>query len=439
MLISSIIPTHSFGVWLLGVVDNILDKIGLEHSSALETTIYVLLIAGVAVLIGLCLRRIILYVVQKIVMIHPTDMVRELIAQKVFPRCSHIIPPLVFMALIPIAFEQKSAALGIIERVMMVYVLIAFAIGVNSILTFVWVHYDSHENTNKHPLRGLLNTGHGIVWIVIGIIALSVLCGKSPTTMLAGLGAFAAALMLIFKDSILGFVAGIQLSQNDMLRVGDWICVPPSIANGIVEDVTLTVVKVRNWDNTLVMLPPYSLVSAPFQNWRGMFESGTREIARYVYFDNSSIVPIDSAKVDAIVEKFPILKDFVNKTRTNGIEYSFEIAPVNGTVDTNLGLFRAYMGLFLRNHPQISTEKYVLVRLQQANENGTPLQLLCYSKITKWTGYEAVQSEIFEHVAAVAPDFGLTIYNAPDRNSFELTPSSPAAGVPIGDGQKDKQ
>lgn len=433
-MLTLIIPTHSLGIWLLDVIDGFLDHLGLRHEQTIETIIYIVIISAVAIFTGWLLRRGILFATRKFVALRRTDVGNELLDQHVFTKCSHIIPPLVFMAMIPIAFETDHRTLDIIERCVLIYFLVMFGIGLNSILTFLWIHFDSHDNTNKHPLRGVLNTGHGIVWIVIAITALSILIGKSPMTLLAGLGAFAAALMLIFKDPILGLVAGIQLSQNDMLRVGDWIVVPSTTANGIVEDVTLTVVKVRNWDNTLIMLPPYTLVSTSFQNWRGMFESGTRQIARCVYVDNSSIAVADDAMIDSTVARFPVIKDYVDNLRKRiaggqGIIYDTSVAPVNGTLETNLGLFRIYLTTYLHHHPQISTDKYLMVRLLPASEAGTPLQLFCYSKITKWTGYEAVQSEIFEHIAAVAPHFGLTIYNAPDRNKFEIRTSGTADEV----------
>ncbi len=416
----TVIPTHKLGLWLIAFIDSILDKLGLEHEKTVETIIYIVMIVAVAIFIGWLTRRLILFLTQKMVALYHTDIGDELLSQQVFTKCSHIIPPLVLLGLVPLAFETDTKTLGAIENIVIIYFLITLGIGINAVLTFLWVHFDTHDNENKHPLRGLLNTGHGIVWLIIALISLSVLLGKSPTTVMAGLGVFATALMLIFKDPILGFVAGIQLSQNDMLRVGDWIAVTSAGANGIVEDVSLTVVKVRNWDNTLIMLPPYTLVSTSFQNWRGMFESGTRQIARAVYLDNASIVSLDSDAVDNIVAKVPSLKDFVDRLRAKGIEYSSEIAPVNGSIETNLGLFRAYLGQYLHNHPEISTEKFMMVRLQASGSFGTPLQIFCYCKLTKWTGYEAVQSEIFEHIAAMAPVFGLTIFNNPDRNSFTV-------------------
>ena len=424
-MLYNLIPTHKVGEWLVKNIDNILDKIGLEHEKTLEAVIYVCLIVAIALFLGWAVRKGIVFVARKMVQLHPTDVGNELLEQKTFSKCSHIIPPLVFLALIPFAFETDSHTLKLIDRGVIIYFMIMLGIGINAVLTFLWTHFDSHQNTDHHPLRGLLNTGHGIVWILIALAILSILLDKSPGALLAGLGIFATALMLIFKDSILGLVAGIQLSQNDMLRVGDWIVVTNTPADGTVIEVTLTTVKVQNWDNTIIMVPPYTLVSTSFQNWRGMTDSGARQIARYYYFANDSIKTIDDETIDSLVAKFPILKPFVDNARSRkaagkGPEYNAEMAPVNGTIDTNMGLFRAYLGLYLKNNDAISKDQYMLVRLQQPTEFGTPLQLFVFTPHNEWPAYEAVQSALFEHIAVVAPEFGLNIYNAPNHNKFEI-------------------
>ncbi|MDE6809168.1 MAG: mechanosensitive ion channel family protein [Muribaculaceae bacterium] len=439
-MFTALIPTHQVGAWLVSHIDAFLDKIGLKNDQTIEAFIYICVIVALAIIIGWAVRKVILFIAEKAMKLHPTDIGNELLQQNIFTKASHIIPPLVFLALIPFAFETDNHTLALIEKFVLIYFLIMLGIGLNSILTFMWVHFDSHENTNKHPLRGLLNTGHGIVWILIVISILSIIIGKSPGAILTGIGVFATALMLIFKDSILGLVAGIQLSQNDMLRVGDWIVVTNTPANGTVIEVTLTTVKVRNWDNTIIMVPPYTLVSTSFQNWRGMTESGARQIARYYYFDNESIKAIDDATVDSLVAKFPILKTFVDDARRRkaagqGPQYNSNISPVNGTIDTNMGLFRAYLGLYMTADDAISKDQYMLVRLQQPTEFGTPLQLFVFTPHNQWPAYEAVQSALFEHIAVVAPEFGLKIYNAPDHNRFEVEMSQedalPVPGKPV--------
>lgn len=427
----TLIPTHTIGTWLLNFIDNILDTIGFRGHETLETIIYIAIITCIAIFVGYLLRRIILATVEKLASLRKTQFMDDLLREKVFTKCSHIIPPLVMLAMVPLAFSTDPKTIGLIERCVVVYLLIALAVAINGIITYIYVGYNRRKNSEGHPLKGLLITAHGIVWGIIGIISVSILIDKSPATLLAGLGAFAAALMLIFKDSILGFVAGIQLSQNDMLRVGDWIVVSGTDANGTVEDVSLTVVKVRNWDNTLVMVPPYTLVSTSFQNWRGMSESGRRQIVRDIYFDNTSIGAISDEAIDAIVAACPLIKDYVAKMRElpageAGLQYNSGLAVVNGTIATNMGLFRAYLCQWLLNNDKIAQDSQILVRLRPSEAWGTTLQIYCYTNTTDWTIYEAVQSAIMEHVAAVAPTFGLKIYAAPDHNADVPAPGTAA-------------
>lgn len=425
MVSLEIVPSHAIASMIMKMVDGIMDLLGLEHFRKLEEILYTVVVVTVALAIGWALRRVIVFVVRKFIAIKHTAAGDELLEQHTVTKCSHIIPPLILMGLIPFAFETDPGTYRFIMHVLVVYTLCAFAIGVNAIITFIWTRFDKQRNTENHPLRGIMNVAHGLVWIVIVIIGVSILVDKSPMALLGGLGAFAAALMLIFKDSILGFVAGIQLSNNDMLRVGDWIVVPSTPANGTVEDVTLTVVKVRNWDNTLIMLPPYTLVSTSFQNWRGMKDSGARRISRSVLIDNATIVPPTAELIGRIEEKFPAMKEYIDSRRQmladgKGNEYNPGRGTVNGSIETNLGLFRAYICQYLIAHPKIAKDQDMIIRTLEANENGTPLQIYCFTTDFAWIAYEAVQSEMFEHIAAVAPVFGLTIFNTSDGDSIEV-------------------
>lgn len=413
----ALIPSHDIAQWLLGIVRIICEAIGLRRDPRIEQIVYVILICAFAVVLGYVIRRAVIFVVRKIIKLRKTDFGTELLNQRVVTKCSHIIPPLVILALLPFAFEHTSAVLTVFRRIVYIYLTIMFGVGCNAVIGFAWYNYDRHANKENHPLKGIMNVAKGIVWIIITIICMSILINKSPMALLGGLGAFAAALMLIFKDSILGFVAGIQLSSNDMLRVGDWIVVPSTIANGVVIDVSLTVVKVQNWDNTIVMLPPYSLVSGSFQNWRGMSDSGVRQIDRSVIIDNTSIVAATPDFIAAMTEKYPLLQNFVESRQADAkagktMIFNGGVAPVNGTLDTNLGLFRAYMCRYLLNHPAIAHDQNIIVRLMTPDANGTPLDIYCFTSTTDWLAYEAIRSQLFEHIAAAAADFNLRIYNA---------------------------
>ncbi len=430
MITADLIPSHQVASWLLKNIDGLLDHLGLSKDKTIEEIIYVIAIVVVAMIIAWLLRRGILFATRKLVLLRKSQIGQDLIDHKVLLHCSHIIPPLVILCLLPFAFDQESEFLNFFTKFLYIYTLVVIAIGINAVLTFVWMRFDKKENTKNLPLKGILNVGIGLVWIIVAIIGISIVINKSPGALLAGMGAFAAALMLVFKDSILGFVAGVQLSQNDMLRIGDWIVVPSTIANGIVIDMSLTAVKVQNWDNTIVTLPPYTLVSTSFQNWRGMSESGYRLISRSVIFDNDSVQPATPELIEK-VETLPGMTEFVQKVKTSGQFYDPGLATVNGTLQTNLGLFRAYFCNYLLKHPLIGTDQQILVRVMVPSGEGIPLQIYCYTT-TAWTAYEAVQSEIFEHISAMAPVFGLHLYNQPSgENMLALAgQKQPAAPQP---------
>ncbi|MCM1293373.1 MAG: mechanosensitive ion channel family protein [Bacteroides sp.] len=419
-----IIPSHEVATWLLVNIRRLLDHIGLEHDRRIEEVVYVAAIVAFALFLGWLARIFILWAVRKFVKLRKTNTAEKMLKEHIFEHCSHIIPPLVILGLLPFTFDTKSLLLNIFRTGLLVYLIITITIAINKIIKFIWERYNARENTKNLPLAGILNVCTGIVWIISIIVIGSVLMDKSPMALLTGLGAFATVLMLIFKDSILGFVAGIQLSQNDMVRIGDWIVVPSTIANGIVIDMSLTAVKVQNWDNTIVTLPPYTLVSTSFQNWRGMSDSGYRLISRSVYFDVDSVVNATPEMI-AGVSDLPNMKPFVEKIQASGQFYDPGLATVNGTLQTNMGLFRGYMCEYLLHHPLIGTDQQILVRIMSPDASGYPLQIYCYTT-TAWTAYEAIQSEIFEHIAAVAPKFGLRLFNNPSgRDVKSLAEANP--------------
>ena len=437
----SLIPSHQIAKWVMKFIRQTLDFIGLNHDQKVEEICYTIVIAAVAIFLGILLRRATLFLVRKVVRLRHSQAADLMLKMRVPSRCSHIIPPILFLCLIPFAFSTDPKTLDWILRIVGVYTLITFGMAISALLEYGWQRFDEKENTENHPLKGVLNILRGVLWIIIAIVAVSVIIDKSPLTLLAGLGAFAAALMLIFKDSILGFVAGIQLSDNDMLRVGDWITVPGTIANGIVQDVTLTVVKVQNFDNTMVMIPPYSLVSTSFQNWRNMFKVGARMIDHNIFIDHSSIHAIDADFASQMAEKFPLLKDFVEnqeKLKTASGEPIFaqeynNTHGINGTVDTNLGLFRAYVCAFLMGHPLVNSQNQdMLISMDPPQAYGVALNINCYSKMTGWGQFEAVKAEILEHIHATAGEFGLKVYNNPDRNDFRIAATVENNAAPAG-------
>ena len=401
-------PTHGVILRFVTGISAFLSKMGVSNYPILEELIYVVIIILLSLALGWVVRMVVLFFIKRVIRLRKFEIGQELIKQKIFSKVSNIVPPAVLLGLISFAFVSNDS---LILRAFIVLIKISLSltigVAISAILNFMWNSYDNRRNDKNHPLRGVLIVAQGLVWIVIAIITVSNLLGKSPTVLLTGLGAFAAALMLVFKDSILGFVAGVQLSQNDMLRVGDWIIVPSTIANGIVEDVSLTVVKIRNWDNTLVMLPPYTLVSTSFQNWRGMVESNVWLISQNVIIDVRSVVNSSEALENEILEKHSQLKEFIE----NNSRYQGGIVGVNGTNETNLGLYRAYLCTYLITHPMVSKHHQMFVTLLNSTPKGQPLQIYCYAATTDWAIYEAVKSEIMEHAIAIAPQFKLLIYS----------------------------
>lgn len=435
MLLSALIPSNRVAQWLLVHIHRLLDAVGLEKDQTAEEIIYAAIIVCLALFIGWATRNLVLYGVRKFMLLRHSTVGKELIEHKVLSRCSHIIPPLVLLALLPFAFTSETALRVVVLRGLLIYTVAVVCRAICTVTKFIWLRFDETRNSKNLPLGGILDTVVGIIWFIAIIVCVSIVVNKSPVNLLTGLGAFAAVLMLVFKDSILGLVAGLQLSQNDMLRVGDWIVVPSTIANGIVVDVSLTAVKVQNWDNTIVTLPPYTLVSTSFQNWRGMTESGCRQIARSVIIDSDTIVPATQDMISEIVTKYPIIKAYINKIDSLGHpDYNPGLAVVNGTNQTNLGLFRAYMCQWLLNNPAIRSDEQILVRLMPPTGEGIPLQIWCFTATTNFTAYEAIQSAVFEHVAVTAIDFGLRLFNDPsgtDVTTVTLTqPSSPQTGTP---------
>ncbi len=412
----SVIPSHDIATWIMRGVNDFLSLFGLENSSTAQQVVYIVVVAAVALIIGLGIKTLLLWITRKIVALRKSHFAQEILREGVLAKCFHVVPPLVFMALIPFAFNSESGSLHTIMTIVGLYALIAFAVGLNAILTFAFDRYNERINRRNLPLKGILNVAKGIVWIIIAIIAVSILVDKSPMALLAGLGAFAAALMLIFKDSILGFVAGIQMSQNDMLHVGDWIVVPNTPANGTVMDVSLTAVKVQNWDNTIVTVPPYTLVSGAFQNWRGMSDSGVRRILETFTIDYAGVCACTPALLQAIGAKYPLMAEYISKlqgdTGDGGWSVDGGLRPVNGTVETNVGLFRAYLCLYLMHNPHISKEQRILVQMQEPNIYGLQLQIWCFTNTTDFNAYCGILAGVVEHVASVVSDFGLQIYTS---------------------------
>ena len=407
---------------LMEWVSDLLLRLTGSPSPVWDRIVYGVLVFVIAIVVGRILRAVVIYVIHRVARYRGSYLLKSLVEAHIFTRLTHIIPPLVIVALLPFAFHGTPAFLKLIEKLCWIYILGVIVFSINTQLSIFWKFYSSRTALRNRPMKGMIQIIKGLLagfWV---IVAVSILIERSPMALITGLGAFAAVLMLVFKDSILGFVAGVQLSQNDMIRSGDWIVVPGGSVNGIVIDVSLDTVKVQNFDNTIVTLPPYSLVSGEVQNWRGMTEAGGRRIMRSFTIDLSTVKFCTPEFLEKMKE-MDILRDFIEKKEAQqqrGIVENTQNSEglVNGTIETNLGLFRAYMTLYLQHHKFIGGQMILMVRALDPNDNGLPLQLYCFSTNTDWVSYESIQSEIFEHYAAIMPRFGLYPFQNPSSRDY---------------------
>lgn len=308
----------------------------------------------------------------------------------------HVVPPILIFVLMPMVFSEGHPVLEFLLKVNAIYLIVVVAKLLCTFLSSLYKLSNRKESFKNHPLKGVYQMLKIVVICVALIIIVSVLIDKNPGYILTALGASAAVLMLVFKDMILGLVAGVQLSANDMLRPGDWISMPKYGADGDVIEVTLTTVKVQNWDKTITTIPPYALISDSFQNWRGMKESGGRRVKRAIYIDMRSISFCTEEQ----------LAEFEQRGWLDGIEREDKFT-------VNLHIFRNYLESYLRSHHRVNQNMIIMVRQLQPTAQGLPLELYFFSDGTDWIPYEHLQSEIFEHVFAVLPTFGLRVFQSP--------------------------
>ena len=340
----------------------------------------------------------------------------------VFSRLSKLVPAIIIYFTINFAVPYNYKFVQVVKDIASVYMVFVVSIVIVAFFNSLNEIYDTNPKNKGRSIKSYIQAINIIVYSIAIIISLSIILHKDVTTLLAGLGAMTAVILLIFKDSILGLVAGTQLSANDMIRVGDWIVVPKFNADGVVEEITLNIVKVRNWDKTVTSVPTYALMTNAFINWRGMEESGVRRIKRYINIDMKSVKFVD----DKLLEKFKqiqLIKDYVDSkvkeieeyNKTHNIDAS---NPVNGRRMTNIGTFRKYLEAYLRHNENIHTGVTFLVRHLQPSEKGLPIEIYVFSKVQEWAKYEEIQADIFDHIIAAIPEFELRVFQEPAGHDF---------------------
>ncbi|WP_420489129.1 mechanosensitive ion channel family protein, partial [Neobacillus vireti] len=385
----------------------------------LSLVIMIFFIATLCIIANFITRKVVYRVVTRIVATTKNTWDDMLLERRVFQKLSHIVPALIIYYFAA-TFPGKR---HLIEKGAVAYLIIMGLIVITTILNAINDIYKTFEISKIRPIKGYIQVINIIV-ITIGIILLIAhLIGKSPLIFLSGIGALSAVLLLVFRDSLLGLVAGIQLAANDMVRVGDWIEMSKYGADGDIIDISLNTVKVQNWDKTVSMIPSYALISDSFINWRGMQNSGGRRIKRSLFIDTSSI----SFCTEEMIEKFKnihyLTEHIINREREiaefNARHEINRSNPVNGRALTNIGVFRAYISNYLQHHPGINLEMTLMVRQLAPTEHGLPLEIYAFSNDTKWAVYETVQADIFDHLFAVAKQFGLCIFQNPSGNDLK--------------------
>ncbi|MCM1110605.1 MAG: mechanosensitive ion channel [Clostridium sp.] len=403
--------------WVMDIVDWILGIFGLEQHETLVTFLYALVVLGIALVVGWAAQWLIFKALKFIAKKWDSATYHELTDVRFFHKLCRMIPALVFLILIEFTLSSHDKLAGILTKITLICVVFFTCQALSALVVAIWKHIDVRANKKKLPLKGLAQLVKGIIWIIAAIIIVCIIINKSPASLLAGLGVFASVLMLIFKDSILGLVAGVQLSENDSLHVGDWIVVPGTNANGTVMEVTLVSVKVLNWDKTMTSLPPYSLISGSFTNYRTMQASNTRRICRSYMIDADSVLPSTPEMIENI-RKVPLMEEWIAKKLEQ--RAAGKVADVDnpegladGSLDTNLGMFRAYFKMWLDQNPHISHDSDCFVSTLAQTATGIPFQVYCFTATSKWFPYEAIQDLVFENLAAMLRFFQLYTFENP--------------------------
>lgn len=388
------------------------------YATVLAVISLIVLIAVIAWIVNFLTKTYIVYLVRKILARTGSSWGKTLIKFHVFQRLSHISPAIVIYLLIPLintgTHPWTNDLIEMVQTGIMAYIVLAFVWFLMSLLNAMGNYYKLKKLDHQPPIKGYLQLAKIIIWAAAAILVVSILLDKSPWIFFTGLGAISAVLMLVFKDTILGFVASVQVSTYDMIRVGDWITMPALKVDGDVIDVSINTVKIRNFDKTITTVPTYSLMTNCVQNWRGMQETGGRRIKRAINIDIETIKFCDPELIKKL-SKLQYLKTYI-QTKQQEIEQhntarcADKTLPIDGRSLTNIGLFRAYIESYLHHNEHISKDLTFLIRQLQPTQYGLPIELYIFTNDTNWVRYENIQSDIFDHLLAAVPMFELKVF-----------------------------
>ncbi len=389
------------------VMINWMQQMGISEGNVLmvQRIIVIIAVLLIAYLLDMICRKGIIPMVKKLTARTQVTWDDYLLNDKLLNDVSHLVSPVVVYALIPLAFPENSSMLALILKIGWIYIIIWVVRVICTFLTSLYTISSEHEKLKDHSLKGFYQMLKLVVICIGTIFVVSELINKNPYAILTGLGAGTAILMLVFQDTIKGLVAGVQLTANDMLRPGDWITMPKYGADGDVIEVSLTTVKVRNWDKTITTVPPYALVNDSFQNWRGMFDMGGRRVKRSINIDMNTVRFCTEEE----------LAEFKKQPWMEGFEET-------GREEVNLYIFRHYVLYYLTHHPKVHQGLIMTVRQLQPTAQGMPIELYFFSANTAWLRYEHLQAEVFDHVLAMLHRFDLKVFQSPTGLDFQKMP-----------------
>lgn len=393
-----------------------------DGSPFLYTLAALALLIAISWILNFIVKKILLRLVRRALKLSPIPEVGGNLIDKVIARLSNIVPATVFTHGIAWVPHLPEKVAYIVRAVAASFIILTLAMALSGVLNIVETLYNQRPIAASRPIKGYIQLLKLGIYLIAGILIIATLIDKSPIILLSGLGAMAAVLMLVFQDTLLSLVASIQISANGLVKVGDWIEVPNLNADGTVIDIALHTVKVRNFDRTITTFPTRRLITDPFKNWRGMQESGGRRIKRAIYIDQTSIHFLTEQERESLRD-MPLLRDYLDAKEKEIAEWNSRFDdgksgfPIRRRL-TNVGTFRAYVERFLHNHPDIAKNDTILVRQMDPGPTGLPIEIYCYTTTTDWNEYEAIMSDIFDHLYSILHEFGLFAYQQPSGRDF---------------------
>ena len=341
---------------------------------------------------------------------------------RVFQRLVHLVPAVIVYFGISLVPGLSDGLVSLTQRVSAGFMVVVALLTAGAFLSAGNEIYDQGEISKTRPIKGYLQVIKIVMFVLGGVVILATLMNRSPLIFLSGIGAMTAVLLLVFKDTLLSLVASVQLTSNDMVRMGDWIEMPKYNADGDVIDMALHTVKIQNWDNTITSVPTSKFIEDSFKNWRGMSESGARRIKRSVAIDQGTIRFLTDAEIERL-KGFVLLREYIQRKEDELAAYNLSIGEDVGAVNrrrlTNVGTFRTYVVEYLRDHPKIHQDRTLLVRQLAAGPHGLPIEIYTFTNDTAWVAYEDIQSDIFDHIIAILPEFGLRLFQHPTGEDFK--------------------